>query len=69
MNNRLRRGRIEACCIVVPAFFKTAAAQLPQDEDVFWMASRKTLILRCFAQQSLEGRFAAIQLHNYCSVT
>ena len=46
-------------CTADPAPFETRSASAPQDED-FLNGIKKTLILRCFATRSLEGRTTPI---------
>jgi len=43
------------------ASFEKRSLSAPQDEENQRMALRKTLILRRFAERSLEGRYAVIQ--------
>ena len=44
-----------------PASFEALLRKAPQDEEGLWMALRNFLILRCFAQRSLEGRTTLIR--------
>jgi hypothetical protein len=43
------------------ASFETRSMSAPQDEGFFFMPSKNVLILRCLAQQGLEGRTAGLQ--------
>jgi hypothetical protein len=38
------------------ASFEASLREAPQDEEGYRMAAREVLILRCLAQQGLEGR-------------